>query len=134
MQTARASFLVALVFVAVARPQSSSGESAILRNWSGDSICTQADSGCHNEKVIWRVAKLADKPGWYAIRGDKIENGKAVSMGTLEFQWDADTHTIACTIPQGTWRLTLAGTTLEGTLKRPDDRLFRKVILRKSEQ
>jgi hypothetical protein len=62
--------------------------SALVGEWKGDSICQASGSACHNEKVIWHVAKQADKPGWVTVRGERIEGGKAVAMGTLEFKWD----------------------------------------------
>jgi hypothetical protein len=116
----------------VAWGQSAANLSSLLGDWKGNSICTMAESGCHNEKVVWHVAKLPDKPGWLAVRGDRLDNGKPVSMGTLEFKWEPESQTITCEIPQGVWRLTLSGSRLEGTLIRPDKAVFRRVFLQRT--
>jgi hypothetical protein len=116
----------------VAWGQSPENVRALLGDWKGDSICTMAESSCHNEKVVWHVARVPDKPGWISIRGDRLDNGKPVSMGTLEFKWEPESQTITCEIPQGIWRLTLSGSRLEGTLIRPDKAVFRRVFLQRA--
>jgi hypothetical protein len=121
--------VAAALATAIAQP--ADDLSALVGEWKGDSICQTSGSACHNEKVIWHVAKLADKPGWVAIRGERIESGKAVAMGTLEFKWDADSRVIVSESAQGAWRLSLDGARLEGTLTRPDRTVFRRVVLRK---
>ena len=105
--------------------------SRLTGDWKGDSICTAAAIGCHNEKVVWHVAGLAEKPGWVTIRGDRIENGKPVAMGALEFRYDAEAHALICEGPQGVWRVTVEENRIEGTLTRPDKTTFRRVSLRK---
>jgi hypothetical protein len=65
------------------------------------------------------------------VSADKIVDGKAVNMGTLEFRYIAAQHALVCEYAQGVWRLSVDGTKMEGTLTRPDGIVFRRVALRK---
>jgi hypothetical protein len=65
------------------------------------------------------------------VSADKIVDGKAVNMGTLEFRYVEDQHALVCEYAQGVWRLSVDGEKIEGTLTRPDGSLFRRVALRK---
>jgi hypothetical protein len=103
----------------------------VAGDWRGDSICALATSGCHNEKVIWHIAAVPNKPGLATVRGDRIDSGKTVDMGTLEFHYDADSQALICEGSFGTWRFTVDGRKLEATLTRPDKIVFRRVVLRK---
>ena len=52
-------------------------------------------------------------------------------MGTLEFRYVAAEHELLCDYAQGTWRLTVDGNKMAGTLTRPDGSVFRRVALHK---
>ena len=124
-------FLASVAILATTKAQPAGDVSILIGDWAGDSVCMVSGSGCHNEKVVWHLARVPDKPGWVAVRGDRLDSGKAVAMGTLEFRWDPESHTILCEGAPGIWRLTLDGTRLEGTLAKPDKSLFRRVFLRR---
>src|SRR5258708_26892129 len=66
-----------------------SGDSLPLGDWRGDSICVVRESACHDEKSLYHVARLPDKPGWVSIRLDKIVDGKPVTMGAEDCRYDA---------------------------------------------
>jgi hypothetical protein len=53
-------------------------------------------------------------------------------MGVGDWHYDNDKGALTWIIPQGTWSLFVAGTTMNGTLKRPDGTLFRKIQLTRS--
>jgi hypothetical protein len=99
--------------------------------WRGQSSCEQKDSACRDETVVYRLSPLQGKPGSFSVSADKIVDGKAVNMGTLEFQYFADRQALVCEYAQGVWRLSVDGTKLAGTLTRPDGIVFRRVALRK---
>jgi hypothetical protein len=108
-------------------------ESRLAGNWRGDSICVADRTACHDEKVVYRIAKIPCKPGHFAVTGDKIVNGRAINMGTLEFEYDRDKRSLVCEYSQGVWRLNVNGNAMDGTLTRPDQTVFRRVTLKKED-
>jgi hypothetical protein len=111
--------------------QNADDESKLVGNWSGESKCTGTTSACHDETVVYHIAKLSGKPGWMSISADKILNGEPVNMGTLHFQYDAPNHTLTCEYAQGVWRLKVDGFNMEGTLTLTDKTVGRHVKLKK---
>ncbi len=99
-------------------------------DWKGDSACAAA-APCRDEKVVWHVSVI--EPGRLSVRGDRVEEGKTVAMGTLEFHADADGKAYVWDGPPGRWRVTFAGNRLEGTMTRRDGVIFRKLELRRVE-
>ena len=132
MHTAvRNCLLAAAVLALSAAAQNTDDESKIVGNWSGESKCTGARPACHDEAVVYHIAKLSGKPGWLSISADKIVNGEPVNMGTLPFQYDPASHTLTCEYAQGIWRLKVDGLNMEGTLTLTDKTVGRHVKLKK---
>ena len=109
------------------------GKPAIAGIWRGQSSCTQKESACREETVVYRFSPLQDKPGSFSVSADKIVDGKAVNMGTLEFQYVEDQQALVCKYAQGVWWLSVDGEKMGGTLTRPDGSLFRRVLLHKEQ-
>jgi hypothetical protein len=109
------------------------GKPAIAGIWRGPSSCTQKESACREETVVYRFSPLQDKPGSFSVSADKIVDGKTVNMGILEFRYVEGQQALVCKYAQGVWRLTLDGSKMEGTLTRPDGSLFRRVLLHKDQ-
>ena len=103
----------------------------IAGTWRGESSCAVKETACHDETVVYRFLKIPEKPGYFSISADKIVDGKAVNMGTLEFQYREDQHELVCDYAQGVWRLKVDGAKMDGTLTRADNTIFRRVTLRK---
>jgi len=120
-----------LVITAASQLTFAQGKPAIAGVWRGQSSCEQKESACREETVVYRLSPLQDKPGSFSVSADKIVDGKAVNMGTLEFRYVEDRHALVCEYAQGVWRLSVDGEKIEGTLTRPDGSLFRRVALRK---
>jgi hypothetical protein len=99
--------------------------------WRGDSTCVAKNTACRDETVIYRIAKIPEKSGYLSVSADKIVNGNAVNMGTLEFRYDQDRDLLICEYSQGRWQFKVDGRKMEGTLTRADNSVFRSVILRK---
>ena len=106
---------------------------AIAGIWRGQSSCEQKESACREETVVYRLSPIKDKPGSFSVSADKIVDGKAVNMGTLEFRYVEDQHALVCQYAQGVWRLSVEQEKIEGTLTRPDGSLFRRVALHKEQ-
>jgi len=101
--------------------------------WRGDSICVANRAVCSDERVVYRVAKVSGRPGYVSIAADRIVNGEAITMGTLEFQHDRSMRTLVCTSSEGVWLLKVGGNKMEGTLTLPDKAVLRRVTLKKEE-
>jgi hypothetical protein len=125
--------LAAVVLALSAAGQSTDDETKLEGNWRGESNCTIAKSACHDESVVYHIAKLAGRPGSVSVSADKIVNGEPVAMGTLQFQYDRTNRTLTCEYSQGVWRFKVDGLTMEGTLTLRDKTVFRHVKLKKEE-
>jgi len=101
--------------------------------WRGDSTCTVAASACTNEKVVYYIDPVPKRSDLLQIRADKIVDGKAVTMGTSEFQYDAEKGTLTWETAGRVWRLVVDGNRIDGTLTVPPSTLFRRVRLQKQE-
>jgi hypothetical protein len=64
--------------------------------------------------------------------GDKIVDGKAVTMGVDDWSYDAISQTLIYEIPRGTWKLIVDGDEMNGTLITRDNVLLRKVHVHRS--
>jgi hypothetical protein len=116
-----------LVMIAIAiLPVRADEMDRFVGEWRGESTCVAKDTACHDETVVYRITK---KSGHASVSADKIVNGSAVNMGTLEFRTDHDS--LICEYEQGIWRLKLETGKIEGTLTRPDNTVFRRVTIRK---
>ena len=122
-----------LVIAAVSQLMFAQGKLVIAGIWRGQSSCEQKQSACREETVVYRFSPLQDKPGSFSVSADKVVDGKAVNMGTLEFRYVEDQHALVCEYAQGVWRLSVDGEKIEGTLTRPDGSLFRRVALHKEQ-
>ena len=109
----------------------SQDESKLVGDWRGDSTCVSTGTACRDEKVVYHLAKIPGKPGYFAVTGDKIVNGATITMGTLEFRYDPDKQTLVREQTQGVWFFTVEGNKMEGTLTGPDKTILRRVTLKK---
>jgi hypothetical protein len=109
------------------------GKPTIAGIWRGQSSCTQKESACREETVVYRFSPLHGEPGSFSVSADKIVDGKAVNMGTLKFLYVEDQRALVCKYAQGIWRLSVDGEEIRGTLTRPDGSLFRRVLLHKEQ-
>ena len=124
---------VVLVISAALQLMFAQGRPAIAGIWRGQSSCTQKDSACREKAVVYQFSPLQGKPGSFSVSADKIVDGKAVNMGTLEFQYVVDEQVLECRYAQGVWRLSVDGEKMDGTLTRPDGSVFRRLLLRKTQ-
>lgn len=128
-------YLVIALFLIVgpgtlAAAQSAGDVSAALGEWRGESLCLVKPSPCHDEVVVYHIAK-AEKPGAVSIQADKIVNGEAQNMGTLDCQYASGKRVLTCAIPRGVFRFTISGDKMQGTLTTSDNVLFRRISVKK---
>jgi hypothetical protein len=106
-------------------------ESLPLGDWRGDSICVIRESACHDEDSLYHVTRMAEKPGWFSMKLDKIVQGKPELMGTVECSYDAPKQALECVFPKGVLHFTVEGKTMQGVMTLTDKTLWRKLSLKK---
>jgi hypothetical protein len=99
--------------------------------WRGESLCAPGLSTCHDERVVYYIKHVPDRSDVFVIQADKIVNGETITMGTGEWRYDRDANTLEWKMPQQVWLLKIAGGRIEGTLKRTDGTILRKMTLEK---
>ena len=130
--SARTLLIAALSFVqtAVGSTQIVGAESQISGTWQGNSECVVKNSPCRDETNVYRFS-VATQPGWFFGTGSKVVNGKEVSMGTLNWQYDAKSHILESKNPNGVFRFVVGDDKMEGTLLLPDATVYRRIHLTK---
>jgi hypothetical protein len=111
----------------VAAPTSAQDQVAGV--WRGESICASDRAACVDERVVYYISVIAEKPGVVSIRADKIVNGQDVTMGTGEWKHDAEHHALVWDTPRQIWLLKIEGNTIKGTLTLADKTIIRRMTL-----
>jgi len=104
---------------------------SVAGTWRGESLCTTDAAACHNEKVVYYIKDVPDRPDVVEIQADKIVDGKTVTMGTSEYSYDRANHTLEWRTPRQVWLLTVSGDRIVGKLTMADGTVFRKMTLQK---
>ena len=99
--------------------------------WRGESLCAGGHPSCHDEKVVYYIEAIPDKPDSMFIRADKIVDGKAITMGSGPWQYDRAKQTLSWQSEQRLWLLTINGKRIEGTLTVSGNDVVRRVTLKK---
>jgi len=105
--------------------------SSIAGTWRGESVCVTDSSACRNESVVYYIKDVADRPDLVLIQADKMVDGKAITMGTGQWQHDRTHRTLEWRTRQQVWLLKITGDRIEGTLTLSDKTVFRKMTLEK---
>lgn len=105
----------------------------LVGTWRGDSVCAREASGCHNERVVYYVKDVPNSPNLVSIQADKIVDGKPITMGTGEWQYDRATSTLEWRMSKQVWLLKIIGSRMAGTLKLTDGTVLRNMMLKKDE-
>jgi hypothetical protein len=105
--------------------------SGVAGTWRGESVCAPQPSGCHNETVTYYIKDIPHRSDVVVIQADKIVDGKPITMGTGEWQYDRGRQTLEWRMPQRVWLLNVNGNSIEGTLKLADGTVVRKMTLKK---
>lgn len=109
--------------------------SPAIGTWEGESVCTVANSPCHDEHVIYEVAPDTNVPGKLNLNAYKVVNGEKQFMGTLNCGWQKSDNVLSCT-DKGRyvddWEFDVTATEMKGTLHIGKERqLYRKVSVKK---
>ena len=105
--------------------------SQISGTWRGNSQCVLKNSPCHDETNVYRFSELAARPGWFSGSGSKVQSGKEIPMGTLDWRYDPTSHLLESKNPNGVFRFVVDDDKMEGTLLLPDGTVYRRISLTK---
>ena len=99
--------------------------------WRGESLCGAGLSGCHDERVVYYIKHVPDRPDRVMIQADKMINGEPITMRTGEWQYDPAAGSLEWRMPQHVWLLKITGSRMAGTLKHTDGTILRNMTLEK---
>ncbi len=102
-----------------------------LGTWRGTSVCQVRPSACHDENVVFRIARTAASDT-LALDGRKIVNAVEVEMGVLSCRLDAASARLTCPIRGAVWQFAVRGDSLVGELRLADGTKVREVRTRRS--
>ena len=105
--------------------------SQIAGTWRGNSECVLKNRPCRDEINVYRFSEVAGKPGWFSGIGSKLVNGNEISMGTLDWYYDAGKHILKSENSGATFRLVVDGNRIEGSLTMADNTVYRRIHLKK---
>ena len=135
MSQPAATAIIALLFIAQVRggeAQIVGSQPQVTGTWRGNSECAIKNGACHDEINVYRFSELAARPGWFSGTGSKVVNGKEISMGTLNWQYDAKSHILESNNSSGSFRLSVNDDKIDGTLiLLPDGIVYRRIHLTK---
>jgi hypothetical protein len=107
-------------------------DQGLIGIWKGESLCQVKDSPCNDEKVVYTIAR-ANESGKVNIRADKIVDGRPVTMGVGDWDYDKEKNTLTLVIPRGVWKLTINANKIDGILTPSDKTIYRRMWLKKDD-
>jgi len=99
--------------------------------WRGHSVCQVKDSPCHDEVNVYRFASVEGRPNAFSVTASKIVDGKEIVMGSGEWKYGAEKHTVETEKPA--IRMAIEGKKMEGALTLPDGTVYRRIYLQKED-
>ena len=105
--------------------------SAVVGDWRGTSICVVRESACHDEVSLYHFATIADNPHAVSLEANKIVDGKPVTMGTGNCQFDPAKLQIKCPLPSASLIFQISGNEMTGTMTLSNGTVWRKLSLKK---
>lgn len=112
---------------------SAGDESKIEGTWRGESVCVQKGTACGDEIAVYRIAAVPGRRDYLMVTGGKLVDGKEIVMGSGEWLFDREKHTLTTDMPSGTIILKIAGDEIQGTFSLADKTVLRRITLKKSD-
>jgi len=105
--------------------------SSLVGNWRGESICQVRESACHDETVLYEIAKSMNDSSTVSITAYKLVSGRQVNMGSGDWKYNREQRTLVWETPMGAWKLVVEGNRMYGNLTLRDKTVFRRVTLKR---
>jgi len=130
MRIRLAGLVVASLLARGVAAQSPSQQPALtpVGTWRGTSVCLVRPSACHDEVVVYRIART-NATDTVTVDARKIVGGEEQEMGVLTCRFMSSNGSLTCVIPQGTWQFRVIADSIVGELRHPDNTKFRDVRL-----
>ena len=113
----------------------------LVGDWSGESVCVNKEKfpSCNDEKVVYHITKVADKPNTVNLSADKIVDGKPEFMGAFDFVYDPKKQTLTCEYKTDrvdiAMEFTLKDDVLDGSMTSlPDKTQIRRMTVKKDKK
>lgn len=116
---------------AVQRGTTADFVSAVVGDWRGASTCVVRESACNDEDSLYHFSALANKPDAISLKADKIVDGKPVTMGTGNCDFNSAKREITCPLPSASLSFEVNGEKMTGTMTLANGTLWRKLSLNK---
>src|SRR5690242_7399961 len=117
------------------------GIARLLGDWSGESICVNKEKfpACNDEKVVYHITRVADKPNTIHLSADKIVDGKPDNMGAFDFVYDPKKQSLTSEYKTDRvdilMEFTLKDDVLDGTMTSlPDKTQARRMTVKKDKK
>lgn len=123
----------ACVVLSICMPSSSAttADTKLLGTWEGESKCAVAESACHDEHVIYRIATVKHFHGKLVLHGYKVLKGQLIFMGTLDCLHNSEQATLTCTgnpPKKDIWEFKVSDRLMTGTLTRGEEKIpYRRI-------
>lgn len=104
--------------------------SRIAGTWRGHSECVERNGPCHDEINVYRFSEISGRPGWFSGTGSKIVDGNEIAMGTMEWKYDSEKHSLQSD-GAATVRLVITGKAMDGDLTLRNKTVIRRIHLEK---
>jgi hypothetical protein len=105
--------------------------SAVVGDWRGTSTCVLRESACHDEDSLYHFSAVAVNSHAVSLKADKIVDGKPVTMGTGNCDFDSAKLQITCPLPSASLAFHVQGKEMTGTMTLSNGTLWRKLSLKK---
>jgi hypothetical protein len=106
--------------------QATAGAADPVGIWRGTSVCQVRPSPCHDEIVVYRIARAKARDS-ISMDARKVVDGHEEEMGILACRLAALGASFTCTMPNGVWRFTIRRDSLIGDLRLLDSTKYRDV-------
>jgi hypothetical protein len=122
-----------VIFSTIVEPScSAAADGSLTGDWSGDSVCVANRETCHDEKALYHLTG-PNEQSIVTVIGTKIVDGREIVMGPpSDFRYDPEKKTLMFESRYGTFRFTVSGTSMDGTLTLPSGVLLRRITLKKT--
>jgi hypothetical protein len=104
---------------------------SLVGTWKGTSVCQVKNSPCHDEISVCHISQTKQKDVYQFVM-NKVVAGKEEDMGIINFTYNAADKTLTGHFRAAdTWKFTVNGNTMDGTLVINDSTLYRIIHLEK---
>lgn len=103
----------------------------VVGDWRGASICVVRESACHDEDSLYHFSAVANNSRVVSLKADKIVDGKPVTMGAGNCDFDPAKLQITCPLPSASLHFQVSGKEMTGNMTLSNGTIWRTLSLKK---